>query len=1176
MNTRQVLASLGGALVVAALVPSGALAAELIPCPDGAVETDLTLEFYTASCTQSPACTRFADCSCQISNTTCGSSGQSAGEGGACDDGSYRYDVFRTPIWGTGALTEGFPFAFQRWDTIWININGNLSFGGPVSTYTPNAIPGLERPTIAPYFGDVDLTNDPAVGTSNPSRVYLCEDPANQRIMVTWVDVGYYDAKYPETSLNSFQVILTNSGEVCVDPEIGVVDGLTIEYRYRDLVWYVGEASGSLPDGTCAEGNSVEEGGSCVPTVVGFDTGDGVNSFQVEGTRERFANDVLLAGEGGGAVEPGVYRFQLLAGSALPSICGDGSVDLCETCDDGDLNGITCCRTDCSSAEVLETCGGGAGECVIDDPNLICQCEPGYELDADGLVCITLSPTAIAGPDQRVSTSSAVTLDGSASTDPKERPLTYSWAQTGGTTVTLSDPSAASPTFTAPAAADTLTFELTVCNDVPLCSTDTVQVVIVGAPVANAGGNQAVPEFTGTTLDASGSTDPQGQALTFTWTQIGGPEVALSSGSDDNATVTFTSPEGPTTLTFQVQVCNTEGLCSVSSVVVTVIGAPTADAGPAQSIAEGAAGSLDGSSSSDPQGQGLTYTWSQTSGPDAGLSGANTATPTFTAPGGPTSLEFTLEVCNATGLCDTDTVTITVNGYPTASAGDDQTVNEGTTVTLDGSGSTDPQEQPLTTTWTQTGGPEVTLTPGEGGTATFTAPDGPATLTFEVSTCNTAGLCATDTVTVTVIGGPNADAGPDKDTIIGQGITLDGSGSSDPQGQTLTTTWTQTGGPTAEVSGADSATATVTPSAIPGTLTFTLEVCNASGLCDTDEVTIAVGCPAGYALVEGEVASCVDIDECAEGATNNCDALVTCTNTEGGYTCGACPEGYTDVNGDGTLCVDIDECADDATNNCDTLVDCTNTAGSYTCGACPDGYTDVNGDGTLCEDIDECVNHDEPPCDTLVACTNTAGGFTCGACPDGYTDVHGDGTLCEDIDECADEALNDCDASAACTNTPGSFTCGPCPAGTTDVHGDGTVCEDIDECADEALNACDPLVTCTNTAGGYACGACPDGYTDVNGDGTSCTDVDECASAADNACDDNAICSNTAGGYSCACAPGFTGDGTTCTAEPDPQDDLFVEGGGGCSGGGAGTGAAPGLLATLALGALALLRRRRA
>ena len=60
---------------------------------------------------------------------------------------------------------------------------------------------------------------------------------------------------------------------------------------------------------------------------------------------------------------------------------------------------------------------------------------------------------------------------------------------------------------------------------------------------------------------------------------------------------------------------------------------------------------------------------------------------------------------------------------PTASAGGAQSVTEGDVVTLDASGSTDPEGEPLVYTWTQTGGPAVVLSDGSGVQPTFTAPN---------------------------------------------------------------------------------------------------------------------------------------------------------------------------------------------------------------------------------------------------------------------------------------------------------------------------------------------------------------------------------------------------------------------------------------------------------------------
>src|SRR6185369_13320183 len=90
--------------------------------------------------------------------------------------------------------------------------------------------------------------------------------------------------------------------------------------------------------------------------------------------------------------------------------------------------------------------------------------------------------------------------------------------------------------------------------------------------------------------------------------------------------------------------------------------APTADAGPDQSVSQFATVRLDGSASSDKEGNPLTYTWTFVSGPGyVALSGANTATPSFVASNtGTYVLSLTVYDGNSTSQADRVTVVVTL------------------------------------------------------------------------------------------------------------------------------------------------------------------------------------------------------------------------------------------------------------------------------------------------------------------------------------------------------------------------------------------------------------------------------------------------------------------------------------------------------------------------------------
>lgn len=149
---------------------------------------------------------------------------------GGNDDGSVGpiQLPFPVPVYG------------NTYTQFWINNNGNVTFTGPLSTYTAFAFPNNRGIVIvAPFFADVD-TRPAASG-----KVHY--KATNDYIVVTWNNVGYYSNRTDK--LNRFQLIITRDGYA--------------GFSYANMQWTTGDASGG----------SGGFGGS--PARAGFDAGNG-------------------------------------------------------------------------------------------------------------------------------------------------------------------------------------------------------------------------------------------------------------------------------------------------------------------------------------------------------------------------------------------------------------------------------------------------------------------------------------------------------------------------------------------------------------------------------------------------------------------------------------------------------------------------------------------------------------------------------------------------------------------------------------------------------------------------------------------------------------------------------------------------------------------------------------
>ena len=277
---------------------------------------------------------------------------------------------------------------------------------------------------------------------------------------------------------------------------------------------------------------------------------------------------------------------------------------------------------------------------------------------------------------------------------------------------------------------------------------------------------------------------------------------------------------------------------------------PTADAGPDQTVQEGLTAKLSGLNSIDLDDGITAFQWRQIQGDSVTLNFPKEPETTFTTPNvdlNGAALVFELTVTDFAGAVATDSCIVNVtwvNKPPTADAGVDQTVNEGSQVVLDASNSTDSDDGIASYGWKQVSGPIAILSDANSAAPIFVAPDAGsagASLAFEVTVTDTGGLqdTATCLINVTWVNTPPvADAGPDQNAIMEDEVFLDGSRSYDADDIEIKAyKWSQTGGVPVELS---DATAKRPVFVVPagsdkgGPMTFELTVTDSGGLQGKD------------------------------------------------------------------------------------------------------------------------------------------------------------------------------------------------------------------------------------------------------------------------------------------------------------------------------------------------------
>jgi hypothetical protein len=225
------------------------------------------------------------------------------------------------------------------------------------------------------------------------------------------------------------------------------------------------------------------------------------------------------------------------------------------------------------------------------------------------------------------------------------------------------------------------------------------------APVAQAGVNQSVLLSRGAVqLDGSGSTDVNGDTLTYLWTLSVKPPRSASALTEANTVRPSFTPDVTGTYVFDLVV--SDGKLSSATSRVTVMASevnapPVANAGVDQSVLVNAVVTLDGRDSSDAnRDDELTFTWSLVR-PDGSSQVLTGVRPTFTAALlGAYTASLTVRDALSSSAPDAVRVVVSaVNATPLAVISSLSSVNVGSVVQLSGLSSTDGNADRLTFKW---------------------------------------------------------------------------------------------------------------------------------------------------------------------------------------------------------------------------------------------------------------------------------------------------------------------------------------------------------------------------------------------------------------------------------------------------------------------------------------------
>ncbi|XP_071951618.1 sushi domain-containing protein 2-like [Antedon mediterranea] len=225
-------------------------------------------------------------------------------------------------------LARVFPYFDSNHRSLFVNDNGILSFLKLVKLYEADSFPlDDNRRLIAPYWADVDIsrvneghvyfrevTNDQELfdrATSEVLRLFggelgLKRFTTKWLFIATWEKVPFYVVSGQANRYNTFQTVLITDGVLSF-----------VIFNYGVLEWTTGWSS-------YGSSNGLAQGNESVAAQVGFNAGNGLNFYSVEGSR---TNDILKINETSNIDREGRWMFRVDLTDIKPGGCYDNVND---------------------------------------------------------------------------------------------------------------------------------------------------------------------------------------------------------------------------------------------------------------------------------------------------------------------------------------------------------------------------------------------------------------------------------------------------------------------------------------------------------------------------------------------------------------------------------------------------------------------------------------------------------------------------------------------------------------------------------------------------------------------------------------------------------------------------------------------------------------------------------